>query len=66
MFKERIFYHEVHVADYPLFEYVPYESALTSKLVDIVKNERLDILHVHYALPHASAAYMAQQILQVQ
>ncbi len=47
-----------------MFEYVPYESALTSKLVDIVEHANLDILHVHYALPHASAAYMAQQILK--
>lgn len=63
-FMPNVFFHEVNAADYPLFEYVPYESALTSKLVDIVKHEKLDILHVHYALPHASAAYMAQQILK--
>lgn len=59
-----IFYHEVGVTDYPLFEYPPYESALTSKLVDVIKFERLDLLHVHYAIPHASAAYMAKQILK--
>ncbi len=64
VFKEHIFYHEVTATNYPLFTYIPYESALTSKLVDIVKHEKLDILHVHYALPHASAAYMAQQILK--
>ena len=59
-----IFYHEVGVTDYPLFEYPPYESALTSKLVDVIKFEHLDLLHVHYAIPHASAAYMAKQILK--
>ena len=65
-FSENISYHEVTVADYPLFEYVPYETALTSKLVDVVKYEKLDILHVHYAIPHASVAYMAKQILASQ
>lgn len=63
-FKENIFYHEVIVSDYPLFDFQPYEIALTSKLVDVVKYEKLDILHVHYAIPHASAAYMAKQILE--
>lgn len=48
---------------YPLFEYPPYELALSSKLVDVALNEKLDLLHVHYAIPHASAAYMARQIL---
>lgn len=61
-----VFYHEVRVSDYPLFDYQPYESVLTSKLVDVVKHERLDLLHVHYAIPHASAAWMAQQILRAQ
>jgi len=61
-----IFYHEVRVSDYPLFDYQPYELVLTSKLVDVVKHERLDILHVHYAIPHASAAWMAQRILEAQ
>lgn len=61
-----IFYHEVRVSDYPLFDYQPYELVLTSKLVDVVKHERLDLLHVHYAIPHASAAWMAQQILLAQ
>ncbi len=61
-----IFYHEVRVSDYPLFDYQPYELVLTSKLVDVVKHERLDLLHVHYAIPHASAAWMAQQILRAQ
>lgn len=61
--KENIFYHEVIVSDYPLFDYTPYELVLTSKIVDVVKYEKLDLLHVHYAIPHASAAYMAQRIL---
>lgn len=63
-FNENIFYHEVNVRSYPLFQYPPYELALASKMVDVVKYEQLDILHVHYAIPHASAAYMAKQILQ--
>lgn len=62
-FQENIFYHEVNAADYPLFEYAPYDTALTSKLVDVVKYENLDILHVHYAIPHATVAYMAKKIL---
>lgn len=62
-FNENIFYHEVDISDYPLFDYKPYELALTGKLVDVVKYEKLDLLHVHYAIPHASAAYMAKQIL---
>ncbi len=65
-FRENIFYHEVAVSDYPLFEYQPYETELTSKMVDVVKYEKLDLLHVHYAIPHASAAFMAQQILKSQ
>ena len=65
-FMENIAYHEVNVSDYPLFDYQPYELVLASKLVDVVKYEKLDILHVHYAIPHASAAYMAQQILRTE
>jgi len=63
-FADNVFYHEVRVSDYPLFHYQPYELSLTSKLVDVVKYENLDLLHVHYAIPHASAAFMAQQILK--
>jgi N-acetyl-alpha-D-glucosaminyl L-malate synthase BshA len=63
-FSENIFYHEVSVASYPLFEYLPYESALASKMVDVTINEQLDLIHVHYAIPHASAAYLAKQILK--
>ena len=61
---ENLFYHEVNLRSYPLFEYAPYELALASKMVSVVKNEKLDLLHVHYAIPHASAAYMAKQILK--
>lgn len=63
-FSENLFYHEVSVSKYPLFDYPPYELALASRLVDVVKYECLDVLHVHYAIPHASAAYMAKQILK--
>ncbi|WP_202910460.1 N-acetyl-alpha-D-glucosaminyl L-malate synthase BshA [Hymenobacter sediminis] len=62
-FNENLFYHEVYIPPYPLFQFPPYELALASKMVDIVQNEKLDVLHVHYAIPHASAAYMAKQIL---
>ena len=62
-FHENVFFHEVTSMDYPLFEYVPYETALASKLVDVVKFEKLDLLHVHYAVPHAAVAYMAKKIL---
>jgi N-acetyl-alpha-D-glucosaminyl L-malate synthase BshA len=63
-FNENLFYHEVDVSSYPLFQYPPYELALASKMVNVVKYEKLDLLHVHYAIPHASAAYMAKQILK--
>ena len=66
LFNENLFYHEVDFRSYPLFEFPPYELALASKMVSVVKNEGLDLLHVHYAIPHASAAYMAKQILQSQ
>jgi len=62
-FNENLFYHEVDIRSYPLFKYPPYELALASKMVDVVKYEKLDLLHVHYAIPHASSAYMAKQIL---
>ena len=65
-FNENVFYHEVDIATYPLFQYPPYELALASKMVNVVEYERLDLLHVHYAIPHASAAYMAKQILKSQ
>jgi len=62
-FTENVYYHEVNLPDYPLFEYAPYETALASKMVDVVSYEKLDILHVHYAIPHAAVAYMAKKIL---
>ncbi|GAB5523933.1 MAG: N-acetyl-alpha-D-glucosaminyl L-malate synthase BshA [Roseivirga sp.] len=65
-FNENLFYHEVDIRSYPLFEYPPYELALASKMVDVVKYEKLDLLHVHYAIPHASAAVMAKQILKTE
>lgn len=63
-FNANIFYHEVSLNDYPLFDYAPYETALASKLVDVAIYANLDIFHVHYAIPHASAAFMARKILQ--
>jgi N-acetyl-alpha-D-glucosaminyl L-malate synthase BshA len=62
-FQNNVYYHEVRDADYPLFQYPPYDTALTSKLVDVVKYEKLDLLHVHYAIPHATVAYLAKKIL---
>ncbi|NNC83435.1 MAG: N-acetyl-alpha-D-glucosaminyl L-malate synthase BshA, partial [Flavobacteriales bacterium] len=61
--RSNIFYHEVTVTDYPLFKYAPYELVLTSKLVEVVEYHDLDLLHVHYAIPHASAAFMARSIM---
>jgi L-malate glycosyltransferase len=63
-FIPNIFYHEVQVPTYPLFDYPPYETALASTMVDVIKNNNLQLLHVHYAIPHASAAYMAKKILE--
>jgi N-acetyl-alpha-D-glucosaminyl L-malate synthase BshA len=62
-FSANLFYHEVSISKYPLFDFPPYELALASKLVDVVRFEKLDLLHVHYAIPHASAAFMTKQIL---
>ena len=64
VFNTNIFYHEVRVPTYPLFDYPPYEVALASTMVDVIMNHDLDLLHVHYAIPHASAAYMARQIVK--
>ncbi|MEZ5016241.1 MAG: N-acetyl-alpha-D-glucosaminyl L-malate synthase BshA [Flavipsychrobacter sp.] len=63
-FHPNIVYHEVPVPTYPLFDYPPFETALTSTMVDVITNNNLDLLHVHYAIPHASAAYFARQILK--
>jgi len=65
-FHANVYFHEVTSMEYPLFEYTPYETSLASKLVDVVRFEKLDILHVHYAIPHAAVAYMAKQILKSQ
>jgi N-acetyl-alpha-D-glucosaminyl L-malate synthase BshA len=65
-FNANIFYHEVRVTTYPLFDYPPYETALASTMVDVIVNQKLDLLHVHYAIPHASAAYMAKKIVETQ
>ena len=59
-----VHYHEVNVPEYPLFHYQPYELALSSKLVDMVKLYKIELLHVHYAIPHAYAGYMAKQMLK--
>ncbi len=63
-FHKNIYFHEVNSSEYPLFEYAPYETALASRMVDIALHEQLDVLHVHYAIPHASAAFMAKSILK--
>jgi len=63
-FHANILYHEVLVPNYPLFDYPPYETALASTMVDVIVNNQLDLLHVHYAVPHASAAYMAKKIVE--
>ena len=65
-FHTNIFYHEVRVPTYPLFDYPPYETALASAMVDVINNNDIQLLHVHYAIPHAAAAYMAKQILAKQ
>ena len=64
LLNQNIFYHEVHVPEYPLFHYQPYELALSSKLVDMVKLYGIEVLHVHYAIPHAYAGYMAKKMLE--
>jgi len=64
VFSKNVFFHEVSFKNYPLFKYDPYEIALTSKIVETAKTEKLDLIHVHYALPHASAAYFAKKILE--
>ena len=64
LISDNLFYHEVSIKNYPLFEYPPYETSLTSKLVEIVQFEKLDLIHVHYAIPHASSALLAKNILK--
>ena len=62
-FTQNVTFHAVHVNEYPLFEYPPYESALASTMVDVARYQNLDLFHVHYALPHAAAGFFAKQIL---
>ena len=64
LLNSKVHYHEVNVPEYPLFHYQPYELALSSKLVDMVKLYKIELLHVHYAIPHAYAGYMAKQMLK--
>jgi L-malate glycosyltransferase len=64
LINEDIFFHQVFVEEYPLFDYQPYELALSSKMLEVVTEQKLEILHVHYAIPHAYAAFMAQQMLK--
>ncbi len=64
LFSENIFFHEVRTKDYPLFDFVPYESALASMMVDVARYHKLDLFHVHYAVPHASVAFLAKQVLE--
>lgn len=66
LLNSNVHYHEVNVPEYPLFHYQPYELALSSKLVDIIKLYKIELLHVHYAIPHAYAGYMAKQMLKDQ
>jgi len=63
-YHQNIYLHEVNSFEYPLFEYPPYDSSLASKIVDVAQHEQLDVLHVHYAIPHAAVAYMAKEILK--
>jgi L-malate glycosyltransferase len=63
---EKIFFHEVEVMNYPLFEYVPYDLALATKMVEVAKLQKLDLLHVHYAVPHSISGYLAREIVKPQ
>lgn len=65
-FQSNVYFHEVNALDYPLFEYTPYDTTLASKLVDVIKFEKLDLLHVHYAIPHATIAFVVKSILKSQ
>jgi N-acetyl-alpha-D-glucosaminyl L-malate synthase BshA len=64
-FTPNIFFHEVDVLQYPLFEYPPYSLSLAAKMVEVIEYHKLDILHVHYAIPHATSAYLAKQMLEI-
>jgi L-malate glycosyltransferase len=65
-FHANVYFHEVNAVEYPLFEYAPYETALASKIIDVVKFEKIELLHVHYAIPHAAVAFMVRQVLKAQ
>lgn len=65
-FHENVCFHDVRFSNYPLFEYPPYETALTSTIVDVARTEKLDVLHAHYAIPHAASAWMAKQVLRAE
>ena len=60
---DRLFFHEVSISDYPLFDHPPYALALASAIVEVTSDQRLDLLHVHYAVPHTASAYLARQVL---
>src|SRR5665213_1050990 len=60
----RIHYHEVEVSNYPLFQYPPYTLALASRMAEVAERHKLDLLHVHYAIPHSVSAYLAKQMTQ--
>src|SRR5262245_17112559 len=62
MFNERLRLHQVYLCDYPLFEFPPYDLALASKIVEVAENEKLDALHMHYAIPHATAGFLAREM----
>ena len=66
LLSKNVYFHEVNVPEYPLFLYQPYELALSSKLVNVIKTFRIEVLHVHYAIPHAYAGYMAKKMLQTE
>ena len=63
-FVENVFFHEVELSTYPLFEHSLYDLALTSKMIEVAQYEKLDLMHVHYAIPHAVSAYLARQVLR--
>jgi len=63
VFAERVTYHEVSVPSYPLFQYAPYDLALATRMTDVALHEKLDLIHVHYALPHAISAHLAREML---
>ena len=63
-FFDRVYYHEVKVLEYPLFEYPPYSLALATKIAEIARYQKLDLIHAHYAIPHAISAYLAKEMIK--